>query len=83
LISAVLSSYHLLVIGGFVNDWCSVRAKVERIEDFMAVLNAPIPCSKAGWKVFGIPVAAFNAFVSTVFVYFCTCSGKKNFRVND
>ncbi len=46
--SAILSAYHLLVIGGFISDFCAVKSNVATIDDFMSMLDTHVPCSKAG-----------------------------------
>lgn len=58
--SALLSLYHLLVIAGFIRDFCAVPAKIESLDDFMAILNSHVPCSKAEWKLLKIPMPFYN-----------------------
>jgi len=72
ILSALLSMYHLLVIGGIINDFCSVPSTVDSIENFMAILDKHVPCSKAGWKLLGIPISGYNLILSLVSLsFFC------------
>ena len=66
--SLLLSSYHLLVISGLMKDFCAVPTNLSNLESFMNLLENSIPCSKAGWKFFGIPVAGYNWLASFLFL---------------
>ncbi len=66
--SSLLSAYHLLVIGGFISDFCAVKSNVATIDDFMSMLDTQVPCSKAIWKLLGLPMAAYNMLVSLFFL---------------
>ena len=69
LVSALLAAYHLLVIGGFVKDLCAVPSQIGTIDNFMEMLDAHVPCSKAEWRVLGVPVAGYNLLISMVFIW--------------
>lgn len=68
LVSFLLACYHLLVLAGIVSDPCSVPTGIANLEDFQKMLNAPPPCSKAGWKFLGLPVAGYNALLASLFM---------------
>jgi disulfide bond formation protein DsbB len=68
-VSALLSLYHLLVIAGLIRDFCAVPAKIENLDDFMALLDADVPCSKAEWKLLGIPIPFYNFLFSSFFAF--------------
>jgi disulfide bond formation protein DsbB len=66
--SAILAFYHLMVIKGFAKDFCGVQGKRQTIDDFMSMLESHVPCSKAEWKVLGLPAAIYNFCFSLAFI---------------
>lgn len=68
LASLILSTYHLLVIGGIVKDFCAVPSQIKTADDFMNMLNSPVPCSESAWKFLKIPIAGYNLLFSCVFI---------------
>ncbi len=68
--SAILASYHLLVINGVITDPCTIPSDIATLEDFQKILEAPLPCSKASAKLLGIPYPGYNAILTTLFLIF-------------
>lgn len=68
IISVLLASFHLLIIGGIISDPCIVPKNITTMDDFQRMLAAPLPCSKASWRILGIPVAAYNISFSLLFL---------------
>ena len=66
--SAMLSFYHLLVIGGLVKDVCAVQANITTMDDFWKMLDSAVPCSEVRWKFFRIPIAGYNLAASILFI---------------
>ena len=67
----ILSTYHLLVIGGILKDFCAVP-QIRSMNDFMNMLESHVPCSKAEWTFLKLPLAAYNLVFSSVFLFFTT-----------
>lgn len=70
LVTLLLASYHLLVQLGLIADPCIVPKNIKNIDDFRKMLDAPIPCSKISWSLFGIPISAYSATFSLCFLIF-------------
>lgn len=70
LVAFLLASYHLLVQLGLIADPCIVPKNIKSIDDFRKMLDAPIPCSKVSWSLFGIPISAYSATFSLSFLIF-------------
>ena len=66
--SLIFASYHLLVISGLLKDFCAVPTNLSSIDHFMNLLENSVPCSRAGWKFFGIPIAGYNWLASLLFL---------------
>lgn len=64
-----LSLYHGLVQFGLLSDPCLVP-KITSTDDFWEAINAPLPCSKISFSIFGIPPSLLNAFFSFAFIMF-------------
>lgn len=69
-VSLILACYHLFVLGGIINNPCSVPTSIATIEDFQNMLNAPPPCSRANWTLFRIPLPRYILIFAFVFSYF-------------
>ena len=67
LFSAVMSLYHLLVVGGVLSDPCAVPTNIVSINDFSRLLEASLPCSVAGLKIFTVPISAYS-FITTLLI---------------
>lgn len=65
----LLSSYHGLVQYGVISDPCIVP-KISSADDFWKMINAPLPCSKISFSIFGIPISVFNSIFSLAFVIY-------------
>jgi disulfide bond formation protein DsbB len=82
-----LSTYHALVQYGFFADPC-VIPKVSHSDDFWNMINAPLPCSKVSFSIFGIPISVFNSIFTLafmVFVFITNLNSKRNerFRISE
>ena len=67
--SFLLGTYHILVQYGWLNDRCSVQ-NIGSINDFIPFLEKPKnPCSRIGWKIFGLSVSMYNALISLIAIF--------------
>ncbi|MCP5469249.1 MAG: disulfide bond formation protein B [Chlamydiales bacterium] len=64
-LSLSLAGYHLLVIGRLISDPCAVPHAPQTLAEFQSMLNAPLPCATASWRLLGIPISAYNLVLST------------------
>ncbi len=65
-----LAGYHSAVILGIVNDPCIVQAHLTDLQSFKALMEAPLPCSVSGWRIFHVPIPVFNTLLSLGLVAF-------------
>lgn len=68
LATLMLASYHLTIQMGLISDPCMVPKNVKSLDDFRKMLDAPIPCSKISWSILWIPISAYSAFFSMIFL---------------
>jgi disulfide bond formation protein DsbB len=71
LISLCLALYHLLIQFGLVNEQCIMNQTINNREDFLLLLTKPsISCSEIKWKIFGMPITAYNLIFSLFFLFY-------------
>jgi disulfide bond formation protein DsbB len=63
LIGIIISAYHSLIILGWVKETCTSDYIPKSMEEFMAILKDPKPCSKVP-EVLGLPIPMLNLLIS-------------------
>ena len=68
IVGAALALYHLLVLYHVISDPCTLPTQVNTLQDFHALLDAPLPCSIASWKLFKLPISWFGLVFHVAFL---------------
>jgi len=81
LISFALSTYHVAIQLGFVEDRCTFTQKIADINDYKAMLEKNhISCATTYWKFFGISASIYNAIFSFFSALLLKCKQFPKFK---